>query len=420
MKKEKLIKTYRIAIVILVLIFSAFPILPRVIESMVLILLTVLSLGYFFLEGKKEWSVSKTKIIFALSIFFWVYLSTLIYTSNISYGLNNIKIMLPMVLLPLIFLINKDLLLDKKNKDKYIFIYITSILVFLIYLNVFVYKMLIIKDLNIVEIRDLFEKSTKVHGTYFSLWIGFGIILLLFKIQENKTKKLFLTTASLIILFFIYWQSIISARMPFVVTILFLVLFLFKSNFKFLIFILILIGTTFFILPKNVVFTERFERIKSYDFSFPKGEYSKNWKNISTEQIRNGIYYCSYKKIKEAPFFGHGVGDADDKLQECYDCKFTDTNTYKLLKYNSHNQYLDFILVSGLIGILIIMVFQYKIIKIAVKNKNIIYLYFLFYFILNISFENVLNRQDGVVFFSFFNSLLFFQIHKKNEESLNT
>lgn len=420
MFKNNLNDFYNNSIVMLLLIFSAFPILPRVAESIILMVVLFFSIVFFIFQDKNKRTASKTKTFFGVTIFFWVYLFTLFYTDNIGYGLSNIKIMLPIVVLPIIFLINKEVLLLNKHIDKFILIYVLSILFYLFYLNIFIYKTLFIRDLDIVVVRDIFEKATKVHGTYFSMWIGFAVILLLFKIQEHKLNIIFVLIAFLTILFFIYWQSIIAARMPLAVTLLFIILFLLKKNTKLLILLLATIASTFFIMPKNMVFVERFEKIKNYDFTFPKGKYETNWQNISNEQIRNGIYYCTYQKIKEAPIFGHGVGDADTELQKCYDIEFTDTNTYKLLKYNSHNQYLDFILVSGLIGLIIILFFQFKIIKIALKNKNTIYLYFIIYFILNITFENVLNRHDGVMFFSFFNTILFFQIYNKNEESINS
>lgn len=420
MKKDKLILLYNNAVLILLLIISAFPILSRVVQSISIISLSILTIIYLLFEAKKHWSFSKTKIIFSLSIFFWVYLVTLIYSKNLSYGLNNIKIMLPIVLFPLIFLVNKERILQKKYIKMYTYIFIGSIIIFLIYLNLFVYKSLVIKDLNIIQIRDSFEKATKVHGTYFSLWIGFAVVLLLFKIRENKKNYYFITIASLIILYFIYWQNIIAARMPLLATVVFIFIFIIKNNIKLFLLLIIFFLSGIYYIPQKILFTERFERIKNYDFTFPKGDYTINWPNISTEQVRNGIYYCSYQKIKEASVLGYGVGDVDNLLQDCYDCKFTDTNTYKLIKYNSHNQYLDILLVSGFIGLFIIVFFQIKNIKIALKNKNSLYIFFLFYFLLNMSFENLFSRQDGVMFFSFFNSLLFIQLIPNNEKSINS
>ena len=63
---------------------------------------------------KKKWSFAETKKVFNFGVFFWVYLITLTYTKNLNYGLNNIKIMLPIILLPSIFLVNEELLLKKK------------------------------------------------------------------------------------------------------------------------------------------------------------------------------------------------------------------------------------------------------------------------------------------------------------------
>ena len=252
------------------------------------------------------------------------------------------------------------------------------------------------------------------------MWIGFGVLLLLKKIIENKNniKKILLFVS--IILFFIYWQSIIAARMPFITTIIFLIVYLLKNNSKIMIYFIILVSGILFFVPRNDAFKKRVERIKNYELNFPKGEYSTNWQNISTEQVRNGIYYCSYIKIKQSPIYGYGVGDADDQLQECYNCKFTDTDTYKMFRYNSHNQFLDFILVSGILGITFIMFFQFKILNFAMKSKNKFYLFFIFYFLINNTFENILNRQDGVMFLSFFNAILFFKLNNKNEKSINS
>lgn len=406
-------KYYNYTILILLLIFSAFPVLPRAAESIIIILLSSFSLIYFLFEGKKNWNRSKTIVFFGLSIFFWVYLFTLLYSNNLSYGLNTIKIMLPIVLFPLIFSINKENLFQSKSINQFIYVYILSLFFYLVYINFFVFKALFIKDLNFIQLRYLFEKFTGVHGTYFSIWIGFGVFLILFLVQQNKKNKYFFWGALPILLYFFYWQNTLAARMPFIATLLLLIVYLFKGSKKLLFITAILLIGGFFALSQFFFYKERLDRIIKYDFTFPKGEYSTNWPNISPEHIRNGIYYCSYLKIKESPLLGYGIGDADDQLQDCYDCQFTETDTYKILKYNSHNQYLDIILASGLLGFLILTFFQFKMIKIAIKNKNSIYLFFLFYFILDICFENVLHRQDGVMFFSFFNSILFFQLSNK-------
>ncbi len=420
MEKKQIRGLYNNAILIILLIFSAFPLLSRLLQSICLITLSLLTIIYFLLEEKKKWSLSKTKTLFSLSIFFEVYFITLIYSNNLSSGLNYIKVMLPIILFPLIFLVNKEFILQKNNVKNYTYIFVSSILMFLIYLNLFVYKSFVIKDLNIVQIRDSFEKATKVHGTYFSLWIGFAVIMLLFKIRENKKNYYFITVASLIIIYFVYWQNIIAARMPLVTTVFFILVFTIKNNIKLFGILSTFIFFGLYFIPQKVLFIERFERIKNYDFTFPKGDYTINWPNISPEQVRNGIYYCSYLKFKNAPLLGYGIGDVDNILQDCYDCKFTNTNTYKLLKYNSHNQFLDIILVSGFIGFLIIFIFQVNIIRRAIKNNFFIYVFFLLYFLLNMSFENLLCRQDGVIFFSFFNSLLFIQLIPKNEKSINS
>lgn len=414
-----IVKFYKNVVMCLMLIFSAFPILPRIVESIIIIILALLSLIYFMKEGKKIWKLSDTKQVFEISIVFWVYFCTMFYTKNISYGLDNVITMLPVIIIPLVFLVNKELLLTKKNIDIFINIYLISIFSFLTYLNLFIYKTFYITDFGTTEIRTLFEKSTNVHGTYFSVWIGFGVILILFKISENKKNILFLLTATPIILFFIYWQNIIAARMPLITTLFFLILFLFKNNFKILIILFVLSISTLIVFSNKDVFAERFKRLKSYDLTFPKGDYATNWRNISPEHVRNGIYYCSYLKIKEAPLLGVGLGDVNNQLQNCYDLNFTDTDTYKLRRYNSHSQYLDIVLTSGFIGFFIICYYQFKTIKKAIKSNKKVYLNFIFFFFFINIFENILNRQDGVIFFSLFNTILFFNEIIKNNHDRN-
>jgi O-antigen ligase len=405
--KEIILKYNTKVVFLLFAALAILPILPRVVESILIAVMVLVSAISFIVDDETEWSIDKTKTLVYLSIFFSIATITLIYTENIKNGIQFVQRLLPLVLFPIVIMFNKKSLLTNEQINNIKYIYITSILLFLIIIQILLLNK---SNLSFYYWRKSFEEITKVHGTYFSIWIGFAIILLTFLFKEFQKKRIKLALLiPLIILYFLYWQYLIGARMPFLATVLFLIVFNCFQVKNWIVFVAIGIIVLGVIYSKKDGLSDRFTGLINYTFTFPKGQYSMNHLVITSEQIRNGIYFCSYQKIKEAPLIGYGIGDVDDQLQNCYDEEFTDTDTYKILNYNSHNQYLNVLLVSGLIGFLL-MIFHFKfLLNNAFRKKNKLYLSFLFFMLLNFCFENVLSRHDGIFFFSFFNTILFFQ-----------
>ena len=85
-------------------------------------------------------------------------------------------------------------------------------------------------------------------------------------------------------------------------------------------------------------------------------------------------------------------------------------------KLNSHNQYLEVLLASGLLGIILLFVFLFGLIFLNKQLKNnMLFVFFLLIIIINLAFENLLNRQWGIVFIGFFYSYLYVFVIKKDE-----
>ncbi|PIF32103.1 O-antigen ligase [Flavobacterium sp. 9] len=400
---------------------ALFPVLPTGVESVLMFSGFLFSLCYFFLEGKKFWNKDKTIQLLLFSSLFLIFAFTLLYTSDIKTGIKFIIRLLPTVLFPAIFLFNDKDLLNAKQIKVITNVYCLAVVLILFFLHITLINELYSSNLKFWDFRQLIESKIKVHGTYLAMWVGFAIIVLVYKIKnEIASKKYFIILIQLLIIaYFFYWLYIIGSRMPFVATIMVCFFCLFK-NLKQIIFAsILLIILTFILVSKVDRIGERFEKLKNYNFSFPEGKYEDNYPNISNEQIRNGIYFCSYETLKLEPILGYGVGDVDAKLQSCYDEKFTNTDTYKVISYNSHNEYLNIILSSGIIGLVLFLFSQFYFLRKAFYYKLGIYISFVFFIFLNFSFENILSRHDGVIFFGFFNSLLFFQNRNLNEKSIN-
>lgn len=119
---------------------------------------------------------------------------------------------------------------------------------------------------------------------------------------------------------------------------------------------------------------------------------------------RKEIWTAAIDVIKANPLVGTGTGDAEADLIAAYE-----RNGFKLgvqEKYNAHNQYLQILVETGIVGFLCFIGFLFLCIRIAIRYKNYLYLAFLLLWIVNIATESMLETQSGVVFFSFFNVLL--------------
>lgn len=162
---------------------------------------------------------------------------------------------------------------------------------------------------------------------------------------------------------------------------------------------------------RDVYFLQRISKEIVWDFDSSNVGTSVNGK--TNDDSRFARWSAILEETKEKPLFGYGAGSEEATLRKIH-------NEYGMLEslkrnYNTHNQYLYFILEMGLWGFLIFVYFFASNIFLAIKTKNY-EITFLIVSLLLISFvENYFNRTMGVLAVA-----LFFTFLKKNEEnSLN-
>ncbi|WP_146126764.1 O-antigen ligase family protein [Nonlabens agnitus] len=125
---------------------------------------------------------------------------------------------------------------------------------------------------------------------------------------------------------------------------------------------------------------------------------------MSSTNIRMEIYKCGKEIIPQAGILGFGVGDAREKLLDCY----IETNeNLALYKYNSHNQYLSIILRAGFLGLLLFAMYIIFLILGLKKNKGYIAISLILFYLLVMFSENILERENGVLYFSYFSAFLY-------------
>ena len=113
---------------------------------------------------------------------------------------------------------------------------------------------------------------------------------------------------------------------------------------------------------------------------------------------------------------GVGTGDVKDVLLQKYQEKGI-TNAY-LLRLNAHNQYLQTTIALGILGLLVVLGCLFLPLYEALRQKNILVFLFILIVAFNLLVESMFERQAGIVFYSFFNALLFFWMRVMKSKAL--
>lgn len=367
--------------------------LERKLIPPIIILLFVSSLlnGSFKFKEKKG--------ILALALLYVTYVVGLIYSSNLKYGLFDLEVKLSLLLFPLVFFISKIEM--KKVADNI--------------LNSFIDGCFVASILSLVSaaiqyylysnINSFFygELALYGHSSYMALFLCFSSALIYIKNikQGNKIsfpkKDLFLLALfSLIIFFLVSKTGIISILL---------------IHFSFIGYLIIknklyLKGTVALVLISTLLFAgyKAFPEVNNRFNELFSTVFSESKELNSTSSIRTVIWKTSLNILTEHPF-GVGTGDVKDVLVENYVKSGLDYAAEKEL--NAHNQFLQIALATGILGLLVLMIMIFYPLYYAIKNKHIIYMVFLGLIIINFLTEAMLETLAGVVFFAFFNTMLY-------------
>lgn len=367
--------------------------LERKLIPPIIILLFVSSLlnGSFKFKEKKG--------ILALVLLYVTYVVGLIYSSNLKYGLFDLEVKLSLLLFPLVFFISK---IEMKTVADNI-------------LNSFIDGCFVASILSLVSaaiqyylysnINSFFygELALYGHSSYMALFLCFSSALIYIKNikQGNKIsfpkKDLFLLALfSLIIFFLVSKTGIISILLIHFGFIGYLII---KNK-------LYLKGTVALVLIFTLLFAgyKAFPEVNNRFNELFNTVFSESKELNSTSSIRTAIWKTSLNILTEHPF-GVGTGDVKDVLVENYVKSGLDYAAEKEL--NAHNQFLQIALATGILGLLVLMIMIFYPLYNAIKNKYIIYIVFLGLIIINFLTEAMLETLAGVVFFAFFNTMLY-------------
>lgn len=156
-------------------------------------------LGNWIIEGdfKRKWQVMKTsKVLWVMSSFFIMHLVGLLWTSDFNYAANDLRIKLPLLWFPLLFITSKPL--DKKEIEAFLWLFVSSVFISvvvctLVWLGYTKHK--------VVDIRDISIFNSHIR---FALMIDLCICFLLYDFFKTSNWFLYIIKTTLIVYFIIF------------------------------------------------------------------------------------------------------------------------------------------------------------------------------------------------------------------------
>ncbi|WP_179021467.1 O-antigen ligase family protein [Winogradskyella forsetii] len=384
------------------MLMFALPLFPTNVKPYVIIFL-----GLSVLIGNlgKPFSFDLKKFLINSFIYLLMIVS-LLYSQNMEYGLNKLETMSSLVLFPLIFALFPKCYLNDIfiNLYKYLTVYFIAILSF--NLISFFYHGLHYGETIFIHyptVNKIAQGPYNIHPIYLSIHICVALLFSFFiirKLQSNY-KRAAIILFDIILILFLF---ILLKKGPIIVlALVFLIFALFQRSKKVLyiaLFVIILNVVAIMSIPEYRAKFSELVKIENVDSG-----------GATSTNIRYSIYSIAIKKMIESPIIGYGIGDGKDVLLETY--KEESPILYKE-KYNSHNQYISFMLALGIIGLMVFLFFMSYNLVYAIRYNNQILILLLLLYGLMMSFENIMEREDGVIYFSFF--IGFFALKSYNEK----
>lgn len=416
-----------------------------------------------FKLNKEQLKLKWAYIVFALT---WViYLLGMINTDNTSEGWAQVSKKLGFLIFPLIFIIS-DMSYLNKNRLKAIgnMLILGCIVFFLMNLVGAIYDV----AFEGASVDRFFDedlmKFCYVHHSYLSMYASLGLMFCFVEIfGENSRKvKIFNVLAYLILVVFIL---LIRSRAGLICLVLLFItqwiwLFFIKKKKK----LGFIVGGLFLlaVVGACMIFPQSVARITT------------TIKNIKTEHSSDHrlVQFKGYKPLLEDYWlFGVGTGDRTDMIMKSYqeykdgvvkkigpkmaqsidgviDNKYYEPTQsmrkdlmelsvykgcepevlnenlvdYLFIRYaidfeiNAHNMFFETMISVGIIGLLLLLAYFVIPLVLWIKTKRFDIIYFAFLMIIgfNALFESIFETQKGIIFFCFFNALMFYMSFRPN------
>lgn len=374
-------------------ILFALVILPSNMKAIAILIFGITTLSLLI---RRKWSFDRNFFI-TNGLFYLVVAITYLYSDNTEYAIKKLQTMASLLVFPFIFaMISKQEMKSIfKNECKYLWIYIASVFLFttVTFIWFFVTKYSWIEMMVHFQ-TVLMEKIGKfnIHPIYVSMHCSAAILCSFYLLKKVKSKfwiVVLLLMDSVLLSFLLLFAKkgpIIALLVVFTLYILFQYK---KGYFKLYLLAAGMLVVLTIAIPKT---RERFVELFSIE-NLDKG-------SVTSTNIRYTIYVTAKNLIAQNPITGYGIGDYNYVLKDKY--KEDGHSILQEGAYNAHNQYLSMMLIGG-IFLVIAFIFMFGMNMVyAIRFNNQLFILLIVFYSIVMFTENILEREDGVIFFAFF------------------
>ncbi len=384
----------------------------RTFSSLALILVILLSFIKIFRNG----SFPKIQVYWFLPVLFLYYTGSLALSGG---TWSSFEKMLLLLVMPLLFALNTESRNEKLRTKIYLSFIIGNLLVFAYCFVVAIKRSIIFSNhgwsFNPKILGDTghdFLTSSVMGGNYFfgqdfsfflhPAYFGMYIVFaqyLIFEIYRSSPKRS--VKRLLVVCYFIFFICLymLSSKAAIISSLLLTVCIALTFRVSIFIKIVALTGAIIF----SVLFIHFNPRMNVFKDTFVSG-LAINPQARFGHDLRILSWDASLEVIKNHWLFGVGEAKKTEALVEVYVAKGYVVPAEE--QFNSHNQFLDFLIGGGLIGFGLFIGGLITLLVKSIKEANYTLLAFLLIFSFAGFFENLLARHAGILFFSIFVSLL--------------
>ncbi|MGB1308911.1 MAG: O-antigen ligase family protein [Oceanihabitans sp.] len=330
----------------------------------------------------------KSNILFVF-LFLWIVIAS-IFTSTSNQIMDNLLDYSYLLLMPLVFF-----KMNKTQMERIGNYFQLGLSFYFVLLIVFTLLNFMQQETDYTFIRFLELNLEKFwHTSYFSFLI---LIVFVFKLKTPLKNNIYLGLFYLVAILFMYFMH---ARLPLIVGLLLLAFRIFKyakSAKTKIIFTIILgcITTGLFV----------------YFITKAPIENNSNIGDVNNLDARLSIWNASFSEIKNNFIFGVGSDNTRDAISNA----ISDNVNTKFRNYNCHNQFIEMFLAHGFLAFLLFVVIFYNLFK----KSNIHAKAFVFCCVILFLVESYIQRQAGIVLFSFWYCYFFNLAHNNDEAYTN-
>lgn len=358
------------------------------------------------LDKKRLGSVFKRQTLILQSVFFVTLVSTT-YTINRPEAFNEWGKQVTILLLPILFCLTSLDLRKYRSSLLLIFALVCTATIAYLYADALIvikhYHLPLASLFSQAFTNHNFSEPIGMHATFFSMQVAVALVYLLTILLNERSnyQRLFylvcvcILSAGIVQLssksVFVALFLIINLAIPF---------FLLNRGKRFKYVIVVASVSVLSIVGILTIGTFRVRYITDLRVDLATAP------AIHTNDSRLDRWKSAAELIRQSPVIGHGAGSEISLLQDVFFTKkYYDSYLRKL---NTHNEYLSFLVKSGVMGLLIYigtLIFGFKA---TIGKKDLLFFTFMVLIVLVSLSENLLDVDKGVIFYAFFFSFFLF------------